>query len=285
MSEPLILSVDQGGSRTRLASLSGEMIKRIEEYPTPNYSQEAIGKLAATSSIVLDGKKPDTIGLSVAGNVMGNHIVSAGELKNKGWVDQDIVKEIAEAIGVDPDNIAILNDCAAGATAERVANNLPPEEVGAFMVLSTGFGGALYKGTELIPDEPGHYHLAYGAICGCKKDGCIEAHVSGSGIARKYGQPGENILHTDKLWLKIKGDFHESMALTLERYKKLGISPQIIGFAGSVAINGPSMLVDLQRAMSDKFSNKAPKICEAVYGEESGLYGAAFAAGEILKAT
>jgi len=284
MAEALVLTVDNGGTRTRLAQ-GGKNITQIETYETPKDYDQAVGQIAAKARIVLGGNRPDAIGFSIAGKVEGGQIVSAGQLQEYGWVGRPFAADVAEELGVDPARIVLLNDCAAGANAERVARRPKDGEMGAFMVLSTGFGGALYTSNELIADEPGHHYLRPGAVCGDGEDGHMEAHVSGSGIERKFGVRGEHIPHDDPRWHEVRGDFYNSMDLTLARYEvEYGAVPQTIGFTGSVALGGPHLLSGLQRDLDARMGGAAPRIEQAVYRDESGLYGAAFAAGVALQA-
>ncbi len=280
--EPVILTVDNGGTNTRVAR-GGQNIKDIEAYATPTDYNLAIGQLAARAKVLFDGRRPDAVGFSVAGKVEDGRIVSAGELQANGWTGKPFAEDVAVELGISSERVVLLNDCAAGANAERTARQT--EENGAFMVLSTGFGAALYTREGLIADEPGHYYLKDGAICGDGQPGHIEAHIGGAGIARKFGVPGESIPHDDPRWQEIKNDFHESMAMTLLRYEdELNIPLQTIGFTGSVALGGPDMLGGLRRDLDIRMGSHAPHIEEAIYRDESGLYGASFAADELLRA-
>lgn len=284
MAEALILTVDNGGTNTRVAR-GDEDITFIDAYETPRNYYEAIGQIGAAARFVLGDKRPDAVGISIAGKVEDGRIVQAGRLQEYGWLNCPFTNDVASELEISPDRIVLLNDCAAGANAERGTRQLNDDESGAFMVLSTGFGGALYTSKELIADEPGHHFLRLGAICGDLADGHIEGFISGSGIERNHGVRGEDIPHDDPLWGEIKDDFHDSMVFTLSRYEKEhGIRPRVIGFTGSVALGGPTMLQDLQLALISRMGEKAPKIEEAIYRDRSGLYGAAFAADELLRA-
>lgn len=282
--EPILLTVDLGGTNMR-AARGGEYIKpdAIEYRRTPRDYAEAIGMLALMGREVLQDDKADCVGICIAAAPDENGTIrQAGELHS--WVGKPITQDIASELGISSDRVVLLNDCVAGAYAERVARKPKDGEMGSFDTLSTGFGATLYTRDKLIPDEPGHHHLRYGAICGDGVDGHIEAHIGGAGIARKFGVPPENIPHNNPWWQEIKRDFHNSMTLTLERYEQTyGKMPGMIGFTGSVALGGPNMLDDLQQDLTTRFGNKAPHIEEAIYRADSGLYGAAFAADELLR--
>jgi predicted NBD/HSP70 family sugar kinase len=284
IAEPVILTVDNGGTNTRLA-LGAEEINHIEAYPTPVSYDEAIGKLAATASCLLQGKTLDAVGVGIAGATTDRRLTQAGKLQENGWCGRPFTEDVAAALGVPIDRVVLLNDCVAGANAERVARQPGPDETGSFMVLSTGLGGALYTADELIPDEPGHQYLKPGALCGDGAEGHVEAHIGGAGIAKKFGVRGEHIPHDDPRWREIKGDFHEGIAQMLERYRDdLGLTLRTIGFTGSVVLGGPDMMGGLQRSLRTVFGSLAPQITEAIYRDKSGLYGAKFAADGLLKA-
>lgn len=283
ISEPLILTVDNGGTNTRMAQYGQEQLGSIiDGYRTPKSYDQAIGEISMRAQRMLGGRKPDAVGFSLAGKVENGRIVQAGELQKNGWVDLPFVEDVASELGMSPADIVALNDCAAGATAERQERKLPRGKTGAFMVLSTGFGGALYNENGIFSDEPGHHILKPGAICGDGADGHIEGFVSGSGIARNYGIPGENLPHDHPYWQEIKSNLADGMHLTLERYKSNGMQLTVVGFTGAVALGGPNILPDLQTALTGKMGDEAPQIATAVYGEQSGLYGAAFAATDRL---
>jgi predicted NBD/HSP70 family sugar kinase len=288
IAEPVILTVDNGGTATRVAE-GAEEITRIETYPTPVSYDEAIGRLAIATDHVLESRTPDIVSFSIAAAVANGRLTSAGELEENGWCGLPFAENVAASLGIAVERVLLLNDCVAGANAERIARRLQAGKAGAFMTLSTGLGGALYTnipGKELIPDEPGHHFLKPGAKCGDGAEGHIEAHISGSGIARKYSERGEDIPHDDPRWQEIKDDFHTAIAQTLDRYKgDLGLTLQRIGFTGSVVLRGPDMMGGLQRSLDDKLGDQAPQITEAVYRDKSGLYGAAFAAKARLKAS
>lgn len=286
--EPIILTVDNGASNTRIA-LGVESIKSALYYDTPKDYDRAVDELSIAARWLLDGKRPDAIGFGIAGAVEDGQIVSAGKLQEYGWCQRPFAGDVAESLGILAERVVLLNDCAAGANAERIARGVRDGEAGVFATLSTGFGAGLYNvgesGTDLMNPEPGHDYFKGDELCSCGMPGHIEAYIGGSGIERNYGQRGENIPHDDSRWLTIKSDFHEAMAELLERWEDdLGVNPRIIGFTGSVALGGPDMLGGLQLDLRERLRDRSPAIEVAVYGDRSDLYGAAFAAQALLAA-
>lgn len=286
VSESRIITIDNGGTNTRVAvAIGGEQLGRIVQYDTPQNHRTAIERIGQAAQSLLEGQKPDAIGISVAGQMTDGRITQAGKLAEYGWVGLPFTEAIASEVGINPERIADLNDCSAGANSERKSRLLRFGEVSAFMVVSTGLGGALYTAHDILPDEPGHHYLKPGALCGDEQEGHIEAHVAGSGIEKKFGVRGEDIPHGDPRWQEIKTDFLNGMILTLDRYdREMGVRLGTLGFTGSVALRGPDMLGGLQQGLSYHYGFRAPMVAEAVHGEESGLYGALFAAADLLQA-
>jgi predicted NBD/HSP70 family sugar kinase len=236
---------------------------------------------AATS---LNVQQADYIAASVAGATENGVITNAGQLEEYGYVGRPIAEDIAAEFGVGPERVILLNDCEAGAESERhewLARDDSDADFGMYATLSTGFGGALWTPDGIIPDEPGHHFMRPGAICGDGKVGHIEAWISGSGIERNYGVPAKTLDHEDARWNAIKADFAAAVGMTLDRYQKLyGRVPDVVGFTGAVLLGGPDMLGGLNNDLAAFLAEKdnKPVIDEAIHGEASVLYGAAFVA-------
>ena len=235
---PNILAIDNGGTNTRFARGGGLILpENITSCPTPRDYESAIIQIGRLGREALGDQMPDFVGVSLAGAVGDGRITSAGTLEEYGWVNRPYAEDVANVFGIEPSRVKLLNDCVAGAAAERDSRALEATQFGAFMVLSTGFGGALYTPRELIPDEPGHYFLKPGAVCGDGQEGHAEAHISGYALKQKYGTAGENIPHDDPRWAEVKDDFHNTLAMTLERYgHDYGIRLEVIGFSGFSSI-------------------------------------------------
>jgi predicted NBD/HSP70 family sugar kinase len=280
--EPFVLAVDLGGSNTRLTRKDGERIGRVTKYDTPVDYERALTTLAVQTQVLFGGRRPDAVGIGVAAKVAHGRLVSAGKLEENGWIDLPFAEDVAAALDVPAGYLLLDNDANAGADAERRARlNV---QMGAFLADGTGLGGAWYFPEGTIPDEPGHYDLKPGALCGCGQDGHIEAHIGGAGIEAKYGQRGETIPHSDPRWREITQDFQDGIGLTLVRYEGEGRYPEVVSFTGSVVLGGPNLLGGLRDSLQLQLGDQAPRIEEAVYGADSALYGMAFAAADLLRA-
>lgn len=273
--EPLIVAVDNGATNTRIAVREGDQVLETLTYTTPYYYQTAINELGK-NILDLSGKKPQAIGFAIAGEVDGISIVKAGQLQEYGWCERPFSEDVAAVIGIEPAAIVLMNDCVAAAKAQQVANRkVGAPDVGYIETISTGFGGAGFRGDELIADEPGHEFYKPGLRCGCGQDGCAEAYISGSGIRQRFQQSAERLeMH---LWARVTADAAEIHFQMLERLKAKGLDPQTLYLFGSVALKSPVMLPDL-RAELDGYVG----VEEATHRDDSGLVGAGDAALELI---
>jgi len=280
--EPTILVVDLGGSWSRFAvggePIDEELIAKHQTLPGYEDTVAQVGRAAA----FLCEKKPDAIGFGIAGQMTDGTLTEGGKLKQFGWVGRPIASDIAAALNLDPSRVVGLNDVAAAAKAEQVATNRQGNtDTQAIYTLSTGFGGALFTPRSIIPDEPGHEYLRAGAQCACGRDGCLEAHVSGLGIAAKYGLGDAPLPPDDPRWSRVKGDLVAGVYSMLDRYAEDGHNPRRLSFFGSVALKGPDILGCLRDGLMG-LRDDAPQVDTATYGDVSGLQGAYFAARETL---
>lgn len=289
IAKPRILSADIGGSWTRVTQIDHVSLQpaRIVSIATPATHDEIINRVGNIGADLLDGKRPDAVGIAIAGQVNDlGRITKAGPLSTRGCVDRNIKKDISEMTGVSPDNVAGLNDVQAAAYAERKAR-LSQLDIGgceAIFTLSTGFGGARYNDQYITPDEPGHVFYEDGVSCGCGANGCLEAHISGSGIEKKYGIRGEYMSAVDPRWQEVAGNLVAGMDMTLDRYEADGQGlPTRLAFLGSVITKGPGLMDALREGLTSIREEQAPEVVFAEYGENSGLYGGYFAAYQILQ--
>lgn len=285
IAEPTIVTADFGGTYSTI--LEGERLMqpgtKILRYETPKSYDQAIEQIGMRTAALLGRKRLDGFGFGAAGKIVDGVVKTAGQLAEYGWVGRDVTNDIAAALGIDSAFVVGLNDVEAAAKAEQTARKAEQDGPEGIFTLSTGFGGAIYTQEKIITDEPGHKFLEYGVQCGCGNNGCIEAHISGSGIKRKYGTAAEDIPANDSRWVLIKKDVIAALDLTLSRYGIEGHTLKRLSFYGSVALKGPEMLAAITEGMADTFI-EAPEVAPATYGENSGLFGAYYAVRERIAA-
>lgn len=286
VAEPLVAAVDNGGTQTRLVLREGDEVVSRTVYATPHDYETAIEKLNHDAKVLAGARVINAVGFALAGKIdpPGDRIVSAGELQAFGWVARPFRADVAEQFGLETAAVVLMNDCVAAAKSQQVVNRKVRDvESGYVETISTGFGGAGFDGDKLIPDEPGHEFFRSGAVCGCGKDGCAEAHISGSGILRNFGIRAEYL--PDELWAGVVQDTVDVHLQLLRRLEAIGFTPQALYFFGSVAVKSQYILpgiIEGLNANRDKLSF-VPAIWLAHHGEDSGLVGAGDAALEVVR--
>ena len=282
--KPLIVAIDNGGTNTRIRAQQGpEVIGGLSFETPPNY-HEAIEEIAAKTSVLTEGRKPGAVGYAIAGQVGEGQITSAGQLQEYGWLNRPLAADMAGAFALQESQVVLINDCAAAAKSQQVANSKRGAGGNGYVIsLSTGFGGAGFTDTDLIPDEPGHVFLKDGAVCGCGQEGHIEAHVSGSGIERKFGVTADQL--SDRKWRKVVADLRDAHLLLLARLAQVGFEPRNLYYFGSIATRSPFALPGLAaRLMHPK---QKPPYLEgikfATHKNDAGIVGAAEAAIDRLR--
>lgn len=274
---PMVAAIDNGGTNTRIRLLEGLDVDNGHLYaevfyPTPADYTEAIELIGRTTTMFATGKSLNAIGLAVAGKVIDGVIMSAGELEKNGWCKLPFATDIGQATGLGVSNIVMMNDCVAAAKAQQAFNRRTrSSKKGYVETISTGWGGAGFdvSSKELFPDEPGHEFLKAGAMCGCKQDGHAEAHISGSGIERKFGVRGES-LNFD-LWPIIIADMVEAHKNLLQRLARSGFKQEALHLFGSVALKQWRVLPGLQRGLEEVREElpdaTVPAVVKAIYGD------------------
>jgi predicted NBD/HSP70 family sugar kinase len=175
-----VLALDIGGTWLR-ADVDG----RTVQARTPGNGRDA---LAATLELAGDAAV-DAVGVSFGGRVDGDDVVS---LHVPGWEDAGLAVALRERYGVP---VRIANDANAGALAEWDAAGRPDEPC-AYITVSTGVGGGIVVGGEILEGahglagEIGHLVVdPAGEECACGKRGCVETVASGPALARHGDYP------------------------------------------------------------------------------------------------
>jgi glucokinase len=201
-STALYLGFDLGSTKTaasvwRLDSpaMSPHRLARTE-WPTPaGGPRPSLDLMAREGQRLLDevrardGGEIAAVGISGGGPVdpQAGRILSIPNLK--GWNDVPITRILGDRFSAP---VLLENDANACALAEwqygagRGSQNL------AFLTCSTGIGaglivdGRLIRGASSLAGEVGHLEIVPGGLlCGCGRQGCLEAYASGAGIAAR----------------------------------------------------------------------------------------------------
>jgi fructokinase len=197
-----------------------------------------------------------------------------------GWSDFDLVSALASAIGLAPD---IVTDVAAAGIAEAKLGALKRTELGIYLTVGTGIGGAIICHGKPLPallhPEIGHVALqrysADAAPSTCRfHPNCAEGLAAGPAIMARFGQSlsafssgsAEHGLIADYL-----GQLCANLVLTL--------SPQRIVIGGGVG-KTPDLIAATHTAMLTHLGGYAPLevesgqfLCAPYLGQDAGIVG------------
>ncbi|HET7616453.1 MAG TPA: ROK family protein, partial [Bacillales bacterium] len=197
ISRPVAGAIDIGGTKSMvgIVSRSGEIIAK-DQFPTDvsvgarDHIQKCLERLSqclADESLSTDAL--DGIGVAAPGLTDTKHGVLL-ESPYSGWRDVPIRQIINDwRLGLE---VRVANDVNACASGELLFGYGKTYHDFLWVTISTGIGGALvlndrvYEGKGGIAGEIGHIIVEWedGIPCGCGNVGCLEAHGSGTAIAR-----------------------------------------------------------------------------------------------------
>jgi len=197
MEQPYVLGIDIGGQTAKcgVVNARGEVLAQtILVSNTFDNAEAFVGALASTlRKLIRDaGLKGQVRGIGV-GAPNGNYYT--GEIKdapNLTWAkskDVPFAKMLSEAMDGMP--VALTNDANAAAVGEMTYGAARGLKDFIMITLGTGVGsgividGNVLYGHDGFAGELGHTCAVRGGrLCGCGKQGCLEAYCSAIGVAR-----------------------------------------------------------------------------------------------------
>jgi predicted NBD/HSP70 family sugar kinase len=291
------IGVDIGGTKMEIAALDesgAELLRSRTGAPRGAYP-DAIRSIA---DAVLDAERTlgarCSVGIGTPGAVSGR----TGRLKNayasvlNGMpVKQDLEQLLAR-------ELRFANDANCFALSEAVDGAARGARVVFGVILGTGVGGGVIvdgralEGANAICGEWGHNSLPWpaadelpGPRCGCGRDGCIEAFLSGPGLARDHQlaagvplEPAQIVLGADSGNPDCEAAlarYEERLARALASVINL-LDPDVIVLGG-----GMSNAARLYRNVPARWGryvysdSVATPLVKAKHGDASGVRGAA----------
>lgn len=194
MEKPYVVGIDMGGTNTAfgIVDTRGNVISKgsikTDNPDIDNYIQnlkDELGKLIEASGGI---EKIKGIGAGCPnGNYYTGNIEFAPNLPWKGVVP--FAEMLTDAFGVPA---AITNDANAAAVGEMTYGIARGMKNFIMITLGTGVGsgividGKIVYGHDGFAGELGHVNVVRynGRLCGCGRDGCLEAYASATGVAR-----------------------------------------------------------------------------------------------------
>ena len=281
----LVGGIELGGTKT-LVAVGNDDGTILEQTSLPTVAPELlVGQIAGFLRLQQEGLGPiGALGVGAFGPiVVDRKAADYGTLlqTNKpGWSNFDLASALRSAIGIVPN---IVTDVAAAGIAEAALGALRGTELGVYLTVGTGIGGAIiYHGQPLpalLHPEMGHVALQRHSsdyapsVCRFHPE-CAEGLAAGPAIIARFGQslshfsPGgaEHSLIADYL-----GQLCANLVLTL--------SPQRIVLGGGVG-KTPGLIAAVHSAMLNHLGGYAPEavessqfVCAPHLGQDAGIVG------------
>ncbi len=310
MSEPTAIGIDIGGTQLRAAIVDegGTIIER-DRRPTPaddpaslvTVLEELIRRMRARAGVVLP------VGIGIAGLVTSEGTVRYGP--NIGVRDLALGSILGSVLD---GHVVVANDASVAALGEQRAGAGQDRRDLALITLGTGIGGGLVIDGRLVTGstgfagELGHVIVDDGGRpCPCGNRGCIEAYASGSALGalardrlvdpsvasrlRDLDQVSGSQVTTaaeagDRVAIEVLEEAGHWLGVALASLVNV-LDPQIILLGGGAAqAAAPWLLEPARVSMVERIVGAhwrdAPEVALAVLGDDAGVVGAAFLAGD-----
>ncbi len=291
------IGVDIGGTKMEIAAIDesgAELLRRRAPAPRGAYP-EATGAIA---KLVLDAERsvgaPCSVGIGTPGAVSRE----SGRLKNayaSALNGMPVKPDLERLLGRE---VRFANDANCFALSEAIDGAAKGAQVVFGVILGTGVGGGVVadgraiEGANSIAGEWGHNALPWptpselpGPRCACGRDGCIEAFLSGPGLARDHLlATAEAREPADIAALAESGD--RGCAATFERYEeRLAralasvinlLDPDVIVLGGGIS-NADRLYRNVPARWSRHIYSDTvvTRLVKAAHGDASGVRGAA----------
>jgi len=291
------IGVDVGGTKIEIAAIDesgAELLRRRESAPRGGYAEA----VEAIAQFVLEAEREVgarcTVGIGTPGAVSRG----SGVLKNayaSALNGMPVKPDLERRLGRE---VRFANDANCFALSEAIDGAAKGAQLVFGAILGTGVGGAVVvdgraiEGANAIAGEWGHNSLPWpapgempGPRCACGRNGCIEAFLSGPGLARDHLlATGEARAPADIAVRAESGD--RGCADTFERYEeRLAralasvinlLDPEVIVLGGGLS-NTDRLYRNVPARWSRHVYSDAvvTRLVKAAHGDASGVRGAA----------
>ena len=291
------IGVDIGGSKMEIAAIDesgSELLRHRAPAPGESYAKA----IAAIAEFILEAERTLAVRCSVGICTPGAVSRGSGTLKNA-------YASALNAMPVKPDlerllgrEVRFANDANCFALSEAIDGAAKGARVVFGVILGTGVGGGIVvdgrglSGANAICGEWGHNSLPWplpgempGPRCACGRAGCIEAFLSGPGLARDHLlATGEAREPADIAACAESGD--RGCAATLERYEeRLAralasvinlLDPEVIVLGGGLS-NADRLYRNVPARWGPYVYSESvvTSLVKAAHGDASGVRGAA----------
>ncbi len=313
----LVIAVDLGGTRMRVALYDGEhhaLERQVEPTQAEEGPEAVVGRLIEAvrrTGEAAGWERIAGIGVSSPGPLDPWRGVVLWTPNLPGWENVPLADQLSEAT---QRPVFLGNDANLAALAEHRCGAGQGYSDLVYITVSTGIGGGILCGGQLVlgqggvAGEVGHMVLKPdGPACNCGRRGCLEALASGTGIARA-AQAAVLAGKPTRITALVDGDLERITARLVHqaadegddvavavfreagRYLGIGIAnlmcllnPGVVIIGGSVAKAGELLFEPMEATRREQVDEVywCP-VVPAVLGDDVSLIGAAILAREGL---
>lgn len=291
------LGLDLGGTKIAAGVLTDDGLKGYFERPTPQTGDgDAVARAIAEAG--REAVRQSGLAVAVAGvGTPGPLDFAEGVVRFApnipGLVDYPLRERLEDWLGM---RVILENDANAAALAEHHFGAAQGAKHSLYVTVSTGIGGGViingrvHRGAYGQGGEVGHLTVVPGGpLCGCGRQGCLEAVASGRALERDasyaYGEP----LSAEALFVRFHDGEAKAVSLVEGAARHLGVAlaslqkvldPEVIVLGGGVVLGGgEDFVAAIRRAYEEHLRGwKAAPIRTARLGRSVGVIGAALAA-------
>lgn len=257
------LGVDIGGTKVSitLGNSSGKILQKVL-LPTrtgkesPRGIEEIVETLHSLKSKEKDKKSLGGVGVAIPGPMNPFTGIVERSPHLHGWEGFHLKDHLQKKVGLP---VFIGNDANVAAVGEKIFGAGKKVKSFVYLTISTGIGSGIILDDKLLvgasfgAGEVGHAIIVpNGALCGCGHHGCLEAHASGTAIAKfvreeiskgrasKVKSLAGSLSKINSAVVAVAAKKKDKLAL--EAYRRAGFYLGI-GLANLINILNPEMLV------------------------------------------
>lgn len=281
------LALDIGGTKIASALIIGDQITQRKQVATPQ-KDVAVAMHKTLEQILQQYENQFDAVVVASTGIINNGILTALNPKNLGGLADFPLKESIARYTNKP--IGLLNDVQAAVCAEYKLQDKNKIQNFVFITVSTGVGGGIILNGELETGPNGIMgHIGHsladpnGPICGCGRQGCVEAIASGRAI-----EAATHLWETPCSPKEVFEQFrsNEQQAKTIVENSARAIANLIADMVISldvqkIVIGGSVGLAEGYLPLVEKFLHNMPAIYHcpieaAQFGNDAGLIGGAY---------
>lgn len=261
------LLFDIGGTKMRLAvSKDGESFGEPKVVPTSKDFEEGMQTFKKLADELSGGEKIEMVSGGMKGPFNKEKTMIENSSVLSDWNNKPLKKELEKAIGAP---VFIENDTALVGLGEMRSGAGKGEEIGVYITVSTGVGGARYVDGVIDENrfgfEPGHQIIDF------ENNLSLESLVSGTALEKRAGKKAYEV--TDPvIWDELAKTLAYGLYNTILHW-----SPDLVVLGGSMIVGEPAIDVELVKKYLNKINTKFPELPEikkAELEDFGGLYGA-----------